>query len=315
VSIDSFVSRPCLYHEDQPHVIDLLLDYRAATTVYAYPTAWRLRLLWSSRVWEPALDAQLWEDTNGRTIGFALLWRRYRESSYLTLERIIHPTLATNVLVDAMLAWAVQRAQTIATEQSAALTLFANRLHPAIHLDDPLEMYGFRPIVPNPEQVNVYLTHALDTPLDEPSLPSGYTLRTLQSVEELEAYAALSGFAAVNAEHRREMFASDGYCHLVATDPNGDFAAYSECSICRDEWERTGQRVGWIDYVETRPERQRRGLGRAVLLASLRRLREWGAETVILITVNTNTPALKLYEATGFTRMEVVETPGYQKNL
>jgi len=273
---------------------------------------WRLRLLWSSRVWEPAQDVQIWEDDAGHAIGFALLWRRWRESPYLALERVIHPALATDALVDAMLAWVVQRAQAISAEQAAPLTLFANRLHPAIHLDDPLETHGFTPIPSNPEQYNVYLKRALDTPLDEPSLPLGYTLRALQSIEELEVYAALSSFTAVDAEHRRETLASDEYCHLVAVDPPGDFAAYVECSFCRDEWTRTGQRVGWIDYIETRPEQQRRGLGLAVLLAGLRQLREWGAETAMLITASTNTPALALYEASGFERLDMPEIPGYE---
>jgi mycothiol synthase len=301
--------------EIESRVIDLLLDCRAATTVYAYPTVWRLRLLWSSRVWEPAQDVHLWEDATGRVIGFALLWRRHRESPYLALERVIHPSLATNALVDAMLAWAVNRAQAITAKQAASLTLFTNRLPPAIHLDDPLEAHGFSPTPPDPEQYNVYMTRELKTALDEPSLPSGYTLRTLKSVEDLEAYAALSGFAAVNAEHRRETLASDEYCHLVIVDPHGDFAAYVECSFCRDEWLRTGQRVGWIDYIETRPEQQRRGLGRAVLLASLHQLREWSAETAMLITMSTNTPALKLYEAAGFVPIPTPETPGYTLNL
>lgn len=296
-------------------VIDLLLDYRAATTVYAYPTVWRLRLLWSSRVWEPAQDVHLWEDDAGRATGFALLWRRYRESPYLALERVIHPTLATNALMDAMLDWAVERARAVSAEQAAPLTLYTNRLHAAIQLDDPLEMHGFSPVAPDPEQYNVYLKRALSTALDEPSLPSGHTLRTLRNIEELEAYAALSSFAVVNTEHRRETLASDECCHLVAVGPDGDFAAYVECSICRDEWTRTSQRVGWIDYIETRPEKQRQGLGLAVLLASLQQLCAWGADTAVLITTSTNTPALNLYKTAGFVQMEITEMPGYQMNL
>jgi ribosomal protein S18 acetylase RimI-like enzyme len=301
--------------EAESRVIDLLLDYRAATTVYAYPTVWRLRLLWSSRVWEPAQDVRLWEDATGRAIGFALLWRRRRESPYLALERAIHPSLMTDALADAMLAWAVGRAQAIADEQSASLTLFTNRLHPAIHLNDPLETYGFSPVAPDPEQYNVYMTRLLNTPFDEPSLPPDYTLRKLQSVEELEAYAALSSFAAVNTEHRRETLTSDEYCHLVVIDPSGNFVAYVECSFCRDEWTHTGQRIGWIDYIETRPEQQRRGLGLAALLAGLRQLREWGTETAMLITASTNTPALRLYETAGFAPIPTPETPGYILNV
>lgn len=296
---------------DPSRALDLLLDYRAATTVYAYPTVWRLRLLWSSRVWEPAQDVRLWADAAGRIIGFALLWRRRRESPYLALEWVLHPTLATDTLVDALLAWAVARAQAIAAEQSAPLTLYANALHLPLPFDAAFARHGFTPILPDPEQFNVYLTRPLQSPLPAPALPPGYSLRPLASVDELEAYAALSGFAAVDPEHRRELFASDEYAYRVVVGPDGEFAAYCEVSICREEWARSRRRVGWIDYVETRPEQQRRGLGRAVLLAGLRQLREWGAETALLITVNTNTPALGLYDATGFERMDVQEAPGY----
>ncbi len=311
----SNTGHPCAYSADHARVIDLLLDYRAATGVCLYPTVWRLRLLWSSRVWEPAQDARIWEDDDGRVSGFALLWRRRPDSPYLALERIVHPTQATAELVTMMLAWAVQRAQAIAAGQSAPLTLFANQLPSAAQRDPSLETYGFTAIAPNPEEHNVYLSHPMQAPLPEPALPPGYVLRPLAGESELEAYAAISGFAAVSAEHQRELLASDEYEHLVVVGPDGAFAAYCECSICRDEWARSGQRVGWIDYVETRPEQQRRGLGRAALLAGLRQVREWGAETAALITVNTNTPALKLYETVGFARMEISEVPGYEKQV
>lgn len=302
----------CRYREDQSRVIDLLLDYRAATTVYAYPTVWRLRLLWSSRVWEPAQDVRLWTDAAGRVVGFALLWRRWRESPYLALEWVLHPTLATDVPVDALLAWAVARAQAIAAEQSAPLTLYANARHLPLPFDAAFGRHGFTPIPPAPESFNVYLTRSLQSPLPAPALPPGYLLRPLASVDELEAYAALSGFAAVDPEHRRELFASDEYAYRVVVGPDGEFAAYCEVSICREEWARSGRRVGWIDYVETRPEQQRRGLGRAVLWAGLRQLREWGAETALLITVSANTAALALYDAAGFQRMNVQAAPGYK---
>jgi ribosomal protein S18 acetylase RimI-like enzyme len=56
-------------------------------------------------------------------------------------------------------------------------------------------------------------------------------------------------------------------------------------------------------------------LGRAILLASLQRLQVWGAETVRLITTNTNIPATKLYEATGFTPVTIPEALNYKRNI
>jgi ribosomal protein S18 acetylase RimI-like enzyme len=48
-------------------------------------------------------------------------------------------------------------------------------------------------------------------------------------------------------------------------------------------------------------------------LARLRQLQAAGAETALLGTMNSNKSAVKLYETTGFTRLETLETPGYQK--
>jgi ribosomal protein S18 acetylase RimI-like enzyme len=51
----------------------------------------------------------------------------------------------------------------------------------------------------------------------------------------------------------------------------------------------------------THPDSRRRGLGRALLLTALHRLRDRGAETATLFTESTNTSARQLYGALGFT--------------
>src|SRR5215470_16995720 len=101
--------RPYVEQTDHHHVDDLLLVYRAATRLDVYPTIWRLHLVLSSRVWEPAYDTQIWEDTTGHLVGFALLWRRHLDDTYLVLEQFVHPRYATTALADAILRWAMQR--------------------------------------------------------------------------------------------------------------------------------------------------------------------------------------------------------------
>jgi ribosomal protein S18 acetylase RimI-like enzyme len=54
------------------------------------------------------------------------------------------------------------------------------------------------------------------------------------------------------------------------------------------------------------------GLGRAVLLASLANLRDWGAEVVRLVTVSNNLPAIGLYEAASFNRSTTFEPAVYK---
>jgi ribosomal protein S18 acetylase RimI-like enzyme len=148
-----------------------------------------------------------------------------------------------------------------------------------------------------------------------PALRPGDTLRPLKSEADLEAYQALSSFAKVNPLFVKEQLASPDYRHLVIQDPAGTYAAYCECSICRGEWQPGKPRLGWIDYMETRSDLQRQGLGRAALLAGLKQLQEWGAEAAMLVTISTNTPAVRLYQSTGFTPFEAMEPLVYFKEL
>jgi ribosomal protein S18 acetylase RimI-like enzyme len=306
--------RPYLSHQDQANLIDILLAYRMATGVQIYPTIWRTRLLLSSRVWDSAHDSRVWEDTSGQMLGFSMLWRRKREDTYLVLDRFVQPDLATDKLVEIMLAWGVQRVKLIAEEKKTAITLYAAQIAPTILPHDHFVSHGFSPVAPNPEQHNVYFARSLATAVPSSHLPNEYEIRPLQS-NEIQAFQTIYDFATVNPEHLQETLASDEYEHLVVINPEGALVAYCEFSICRAEWRRSGQKIGWIDYVGTIPEQQQKGLGKAVLLASLQRLQNWGAETVQLVTVNTNTPAIILYHATGFSPLHVLEPTRYKKRI
>ncbi len=249
-------------------------------------------------------------------LGLAMLWRRRREDNYLVLDRFIQPDRATDELADAMLAWGVQRAYGIAREQAAPMTLYARTLNLPQLSNKHLEAHGFIPVARDPEQYNVYFARSLEIDISVPVLPDGYEIRPL-SPQDAAAYQALYDFAAVNPEHFQELLASDEYEHLVVVNPEGAFVAYCEYSICRAEWQRqqSGAKIGWIDYVGTSLEIRQMGLGKAILLACLRRLRAWGAESVRLVTISTNIPAIKLYHSTGFAPSPTSEPASYKKQI
>jgi mycothiol synthase len=311
--MDTITYRPYHGQADHQRVEELLLAYRAATRVDIYPTIWRFHLLLTSRVWDPVLDTCVWEDIGGRVLGFAMLWRRRVDDHYLVLEQFVHPLHATVALADTILSWATQRAMALAVQQATSITLVVNGLDPAFQLDAPLQSYGFIP-TPDPNVYNAYFVRSLEAALPQPLLPERYTIRSLRD-DELEAYQALYAFAAVTSEHRRTLLAHDDYRHLVVVSPGGTLAAYCECSIYRPEWQLSRQRIGWIDYVGTKPEYQHQGLGRAILLASLRQLQLWGAEKAMLITISTNTPAVRLYQAVGFAQQHIPERPSYELQI
>jgi ribosomal protein S18 acetylase RimI-like enzyme len=194
------------------------------------------------------------------------------------------------------------------------MTLYAGALNLPQLSNKHLESHGFVPVAHDPEQYNVYFARSLGTDVPAPVLPDGYEIRPLQSTE-IQAFQTIYDFATVNPQHFQELLASEEYEHLVVVSPEGAFVAYCEYSICRAEWQKSDTKIGWIDYVGTIPEHQQKGLGKAVLLASLQRLQNWGAERVQLATINTNTPAINLYHAAGFTPITVPEPTRYEKQI
>jgi len=313
--MEIITSRSCDYQKDKKSLVDFWLDYRATSDVRIYPTIWRIRLLLTSRVWNQEKDTQIWENKSGQIIGFVMLWRRQPTSSYIVIDGFVRPGSATQELILEMLQWGDSRANDIAKGQEGEFSVYVAGLSQYDFSAIFLGKHGYSIIPPNPEEHDIYFSKSLQNKISAPSLPSGYEIRKLQNTDDLEAYQTLYGFAKVNPHHQKELIESDEYSHFVVVNPNGEFVAYCECSICRAEWERTNHKIGWIDYVETRPEQQKKGLGRAALSAGLLKLREWGAETAMLITISTNTPAVTLYNRTGFDSVEITEYPSYQKQI
>jgi mycothiol synthase len=81
---------------------------------------------------------------------------------------------------------------------------------------------------------------------------------------------------------------------LVAALPDGSFAAYCIC------WLDVANQTGEFEPVGTRLAARGRGLGKAVIVEGLRRLRAAGARTAIVFTPRQNEPAQRLYQSAGF---------------
>jgi ribosomal protein S18 acetylase RimI-like enzyme len=81
---------------------------------------------------------------------------------------------------------------------------------------------------------------------------------------------------------------------LVAALPDGHFASYCIC------WLDAANQIGEFEPVGTRPAFRGRGIGKAVIVEGLRRLRDAGARTAIVFTPRHNQPAQQLYQSAGF---------------
>lgn len=83
---------------------------------------------------------------------------------------------------------------------------------------------------------------------------------------------------------------------LVAVAADNRFAAFAMC------WVDQNTRVGEFEPVGVAPEFRRQGAGRATLMEGLRRMRQHGAERVIVIVEAAEEAACALYTSVGFAR-------------
>jgi mycothiol synthase len=96
-------------------------------------------------------------------------------------------------------------------------------------------------------------------------------------------------------------------------DPAGFFIAEKDGVMTGFHWTKVhppepgtpGSGLGEVYVVGVDPAEQGSGLGRALTLAGLHHLRDRGAAEAMLYVDEENIPAIRMYEALGFTRATV----------
>jgi ribosomal protein S18 acetylase RimI-like enzyme len=84
--------------------------------------------------------------------------------------------------------------------------------------------------------------------------------------------------------------------------------------IFAEENERLGIKVGWLEQVSVRRPWRRRGVGAAIIAASLRAFQDRGLDEASLgVDAENPTGALALYERLGFSRYRSFRV--YRKRL
>jgi ribosomal protein S18 acetylase RimI-like enzyme len=145
----------------------------------------------------------------------------------------------------------------------------------------------------------------LDAEIASPSVPPGYTLRTVRGEEDLhervEIHRAVWNPSRVTEKSYRNVMAAWPYrpdldCVVEAAD--GGFASYVLC------WYDEANRAGEFEPVGTHPDHQRKGLAAATCRFALSRLHEEGARTAVVYAGgrDADVPARALYESVGFHR-------------
>jgi len=257
---------------------------------------------------DKARDLRLWEDASCKLIAFAQLsvsetgepidgWLWFR----------VHPSARGCNVEATAIAWGEVRMREVVQERGARVKLRSYVRAENADRISVLESCGF--IV---DRYFCRMARSLSEPIAEPQLPEGFALRLFPREEDAEAWVEMFNQSFIDHWNHHDLtvelfkhgLAQPSYrkdLDLIAVAADGTFAAFCYGEISPEERDRTGRNEGWITCLGTRRGFRKIGLGRAMLLAGLHRLKAAGVETAIL-GVDTANPsgALRLYESAGF---------------
>ena len=152
------------------------------------------------------------------------------------------------------------------------------------------------------------MRRSLRDPLDRPEVPSGAALRTFRPGQDEEEWLRLNSSAFAKhpeqgAWTRRDLELREREPWF---DPAGFFIAVRDGRMAGFHWTKVHQEQGGAEgevyVVGVDPGEQGSGLGRALTLAGLGYLRDRGLTQAMLYVDEDNVPAIRMYEALGFTR-------------
>ncbi len=158
---------------------------------------------------------------------------------------------------------------------------------------------------PSPPLVRVCLVRPHLEAVPDCALPAGFVLRRYRPGDRdrwVEIVSAADTFQQITAATHRTAFGRDAKAlaerQLFLVAPGGCWIGTA--TAWHGEGER-GRDLGRVHWLAMLPAWQGRGLGRALLAATLQRLRELGHARACLTTESVRLAAIRLYLHFGFT--------------
>lgn len=260
---------------------------------------------------DKARDLRLWEDADGKLIGFGQLWiPESGEEIDGFLWFRVHPTARGGDLERQIVAWAEGRMREVSRERSVQVKLRSGTRANKADYIALLERHGF-----TADRYFFSMERSLSLPIAESQFPEGFILHQAEGQQDTHAWVEMFNQSFIDHwnHHDLTVEAANHYMSdpnyrpeldLTAVAPDGTFAAFCYCHINPEDNKRKGCNEGWINILGTKRGFRKQGLGRALLLAGMQRLKVAGVETVRLgVDADNPNGAGRLYESVGFHKL------------
>lgn len=303
--------RPYAGESDLQAIADLINACEAVDQLDEGISIPELQRIIDSPFLDKARDLRLWEDADGKLIGFGNLWiPESAETIDGSLGFRVHPTARGGDLEMQIVGWGEERMREVAQERGVGVKLRSNVRATQAERIALLESCGF-----TADRYFFSMQRSLTEPLPELLFPAGFTLRQLQGEQDIEAWVEMFNQTFIDhwnhhdltVDRRKYWLSNPQYkpeLDLIAIAPDGTFAAFCYCHIHPEHNARSGRNEGWVADLGVRRSFRKMGLGRAMLLAGMQRLKAAGFDTARLV-VDAENPsgALRLYESVGFCKL------------
>ncbi|HEY9650874.1 MAG TPA: GNAT family N-acetyltransferase [Coleofasciculaceae cyanobacterium] len=253
-------------------------------------------------------DLRLWKNSRGNLIGFGqLLITQQTHNLESNLYFGVHPRWRGNGLDAEILQWSEQRMREVVKER-----VLPAQLRLSIRDNQLLHRMLLKQQSYTTERRFLTMACPLDQSFSSPSLPDGFTLRSLAEEQDLKAWVDLFNESFIDhwdhhditVDTLRRWLKNPGYqpeLSSVAVAPDGTFAAFCMGYINQGENSRNPYNNGWIKLLGTRRGFRKLGLGRAMLLTGIKQLKARGVDWVQLgVDADSPTSATRLYQSIGF---------------
>lgn len=314
--MQTLTMRPCRGAIDLPAIVDLINTCDTFDNLDEGISITELENSINTPSFDKARDLRLWLDSDDNLIAVGSLWISEPSDGidgFLSFD--VHPNARcggfNNLDLEAeIFEWSASRMVEVKQERGFPVKLRAGARNSQAQKIAALEKHGFRI-----DRYFFSMERSLIESIPEAKFPERFILRSINGEAEAQAWVDIVNEAfldhwnhhPVALENVKYWMREPQYLpelDLIATAPDGTFAAFCNCEINTEDNIRNNRKAGYVGILGTRRQFRKMGLGRAILLAGLHRLKAAGME-IAELGVDADNPngALGLYESVGFRKV------------